>query len=450
MLKLPVLDKNAYLSILITNGEIHSQLSFADYTIPRTYILKDTTQVLNITDIYQKSFWSEYFDALEGRFNWNVFRARSGQIMNFAAEGIGVTSVSIHILDRGMSAHSIVSAIREYSSEVSIKMIGNEYIKSLLDGFESRLGYNDVTILDLNLTSFHINRLSKKTKKRYLSGPINRESVYASGKINWSSKEKLLNIVTNAKLKAFLSIDSTTKKISNTWANYVLYKPVKTDSELLTDIIRSYITVQLLSIKNEHKGQFENIGEDVDSTAIFLTGDLIDILPVQLLLLAIIDGLELLGAVDIFIQRNGTLYTLGRNYTSTDMNSEFVITPFDLFSEVYKVVMPSIDSKKEGRKVIMNGRIDSEKGEDSDIFAVAPEFTHIPIKNSEDRLAVELKLINSAYIDKYGEKLSFISNPSKVHYNGIVVDGRYKPVVYGPDFRNNRVKLIEWFNEATW
>jgi hypothetical protein len=429
---------------------VYAHLAYADYRIGRSYVLTDTTEIRNTQDLYRKDFWKDYFVAIEKVLNWEIFRGSSSEMMTFAAEGTGVSGVTVTILDRGLSSHSLIAALREFSQDITIRAVGQNFIKEILEGFAEKLGYDDVTLVDLNMMDFTVYRLRKDAKKRTLSTPLKRDYTLSEGKIRWSSKPKLMEAIRNAKLKAFLTIDTPGRRVANLWANYVLKQVSRTSSEPVVDLVRAYTTVQLLSITNDNPEKFEGMGELVDGTAVFLTGDLLNIMPTNLLVMSVLDGLEIRGGVDMFIDRESRVFTLGKNYSEGIRTTGFIASPPDIFTEVYKVLVPEIDGRKGERKVILTGRVSSESGKESEIFAVAPEFTQVKLDFEMKRLNVEADLIKGAYLDEYGERITFVSNPDKVRYTSLIVDGRYKPVVYGPDPKTNRAKINEWFDEKTW
>lgn len=425
-------------------------MAYADYRIGRSYVLSDTLEIGEVFDLYSKQFWIDYFNSLEETFNWNVFRGGSGEIVEFSSEGSGITGITATIVDRGFSSQNLISALREFSSDISVRMAGQGYIKEILEGIAEKLGYDDIVWADLNLMDFTVYRLSKDKEKRTLNIPIKRSYALSEGKVRWSSKPKLMEAIRSAKLKAFLTMDNPSRRIANLWANFVLSQPSRTSSEPVSDLVRAYSTVQLLSITNDNGEKFSNIGSLVDGTALFLTGDLINVLPTSHLVMTLLDGLEIRGGTDIFVDRTGLIYTVGKNYSEGVRTTGFIASAPDIFEEVYRVLVPEIEGKTNERKVIFTGKVNSESGKESDIFAVAPEFSQVKLDFEVNRLSIEGTFIKGAYLDNYGEKISFISNPDKVKYRSLIIDGRYKPVVYGPSPKANRAKINEWFDEKTW
>src|SRR5690606_32067177 len=141
------------------------------------------------------------------------------------SEGIGVTGVTVVTIDRQMSSHSIISSLRAFSQEIKVRMVGKGYVKELCEGISEKFGYTDVTLLDLNLMDFSIYRSSRVSGKRNLSRLS--QQVFEEGRTIWSSKGKLMEAIRGAKLRAFLSIEATSSRLSNTWANFVLTQAQK-------------------------------------------------------------------------------------------------------------------------------------------------------------------------------------------------------------------------------
>ncbi len=370
--------------------------------------------------------------------------------MSFVSEGIGVTGVTVVVTDRQMSSHSLISALRSFSQDLKIRIVGKGYVTDLMEGMAQKFGYTDILLLDLNFMDFTVSRLSYPTGKRTLSNISGSVKSFFEGKQYWSEKPKLMEAIRNTKLKAFLSIDAPSKRLLNVWANFVASQPEKISSEVIIDLLRAYSTVQLLDISNNNERKFSDIGKNVDGTGVILTGDMVSYLPPSLLTMSVLDGLEIRGGVDLFLDSNGLIYTLGKNYTEGVSSQEFVASAQDVIEDVYKVFVPEIEGRKNERKVIFSGVVDTEQGTQKELFAVAPEFSFIPLDFEKSRMNIDGKFVKGAYLDNYGERVSFVSNPDRIGYKGLIIDGRYKPIVYGPEPRANRDKITEWFDENTW
>ncbi|MDD4381900.1 MAG: hypothetical protein PHE21_00965, partial [Candidatus Dojkabacteria bacterium] len=103
MSKLPILQKNAYLSLVIKDNGIWAHLSYTDYNAQREYILSDYTDLNPLKqrlddEFFTKNFWYEYFDNLEKVFNWDIVNREREKIfmfVNFKEEGEGVSGVRV-------------------------------------------------------------------------------------------------------------------------------------------------------------------------------------------------------------------------------------------------------------------------------------------------------------------------------------------------------------------
>jgi hypothetical protein len=73
--------------------------------------------------------------------------------------------------------------------------------------------------------------------------------------------------------------------ISNIWGNFLLNPSLENKSELLQDFVRSYITVQLLSLSSENSQVNRDFGVRPGKSLIWITGDLLSIPEFRKLLL---------------------------------------------------------------------------------------------------------------------------------------------------------------------
>ena len=66
MKNLSLLEKNAYLSIIIKDNGIWAHLAYTDFNAGREYILSDFTDLTPLRyrlddDVFNRKFWQEYF-----------------------------------------------------------------------------------------------------------------------------------------------------------------------------------------------------------------------------------------------------------------------------------------------------------------------------------------------------------------------------------------------------
>ena len=96
----------------------------------------------------------------------------------------------------------------------------------------------------------------------------------------------------------------------------------------------------------------------------------------------------------------------------------------------------------------MSGYTESLSMEKNEFYALSPEFTFIQLPKHEDKLVVEMEFKKDIVIPNgVKSKVGFVSIPGKGDYDSILVDGRPRPIVYGPDVYTNRSKLSMWLND---
>lgn len=446
MFKLPDSDKTAYLSLYVTASSIDAHLVYSDYSIGRRYTLHDNTSGDLSNRLKTKDFWNDYFVELEKVFSWDLFRGGSNELMYFAQEGIGVGVLVINIDEATTDSREVVAAIRSFNSDINIEVIGDNTVKDILHGLSERLSYDDIVYIKADLKDFRVFRTSRLVERK-LTTPIPRERIFSKGSVSWRSNNKLAQLIRSNKLRAFMSLDYGNKRIENMWANFVYSDIGSSTTDIINDSVRSYITGQLLTIRNDNKERFEGVGLVSDGTAVILSGDLLDSIELEDLVLSIIDGLEIFGTIDLMIDTDNKLLSIAKGYSRGVLGVGVPISSGELFRENYKIAVAVGKGKKNERKVIFNGNIKDEIDNRTPVFGFSSEISYIPMPNIEKMYALEgkfekgFKLVDS-------NKLSFISNPDKIFYKGLFVDGRSKPVVYGPDPRTNYAKLRAWLGEG--
>jgi hypothetical protein len=274
------------------------------------------------------------------------------------------------------------------------------------------------------------------------------ERIFRKSKIAWDNEYGVIDSLRDSRIKAFLSTDLSQKDLLNTWANYVLNKRVYIEDGNLKDILRAYSTIQLFSIYQNNKEVLANFGEKDGESAILLTGGIPNSLDAKTLLLAIIDGLGLTGVFDTYWNPLNSLYTYGRSYIEGNNSTDVILRKFDIFKSVTKTVIPDVKRQKSPNKVIMSGYIDSLDLGKSEFYALSNNFSFIDLPISEEKLIFEADLKNGTKIPAIeSNRMSFLSSFGGTLYTSLLVDGRIKPSIYGPDVYANRTKLQKWLND---
>ncbi len=446
MSTLPMLEKNSYLSLVISDNNIWAHLAYTDHNANREYILSDYTDLNPLKqrlddDFFTKNFWYEYFDNLEKVFNWNIVDRNGYGIFSFrkfAEEGDGISGIRISMDENQKYFNKIFTSLRAFSNDIALRVIDETYMRGMLDGLTQKLGYDDLLFLNLDLQDFRVYRVFKdqQTGKMEIS----------KSKITWNNEYGVIDSIKDARFKAFLASDVTTKDMLNYWSNFVLNRVVFTEDPNILDMLRAYTTAQLHSIYQDNREKLQAFGTQ-GNTAIIMTGDVPQLLGKEQFLLSIIDGFEISGILDMYFDSEKKLFSYGKSYVSGPSSSDVVLTRKEILACATKVLIPEIKASKDRSKVIFSGYTDSLEGEKQDIFALSPEFTFIKLPLHRENLIIEGDFKNGAYIrnTEAKEGLSFVSIPNKLRYDSLVIDARPKPIVYGPDVYSNKLKLQQWF-----
>lgn len=446
MSNLPILEKNSYLSLVISDNSIWAHLAYTDHNANREYILSDFTDLNPLKqrlddEFFTKNFWYEYFDNLEKVFNWNIVDRNAYEIFSFrkfAEEGDGISGIRILMDENQKFFNKIFTSLRAFSNDISLRIMDDTYVRGLLEGLLEKLGYDDLLFLNLDLQDFKIYRAFKNNE----TGKVE----ISRSKISWDNEYGIIDSIKDARFKAFLATDITSKDMLNYWGNFVLNRIILSEDPNILDMLRAYTTAQLHSIYQDNKEKLMGIGIN-GNTGMIITGSVPLLLGKEKFLLSVIDGFEISGVLDTYFDSEKRLLSFGKSYISGPASTDIVLTRKEIISSATKILVPEIKVSKSNSKVILSGYTDSLEGEKQDIFVLFPEFTFIKLPLHRDNLIIEGEFKNGAYIrnNEKKERINILSVPDKLRYDSILVDARPKPIVYGPDVYANKLKLQQWF-----
>lgn len=440
---LPVLKKNSYLTLLIKDNYIYANLAYTDLSVQRTYVLSDKTDLsplkFRLDDIvFNKEFWFEYFDSLEKVFDWDIVDRGWGdnfKIKEFEREEVGVTGIKVIVDDNQSFFKKIYLSLKEFSKDIVLRILDDKYMEVLVNGLVNRLEYDDIVWLDLDFSHFSIYR-GKKEK----DGNIH----FVSTKIDWANEIGLIDFIKSSKLNAFLSVDSSSEEISNRWANCIAHGYEYVSDSMLNDVIRAFTTLQILSVKQANKVKFEELGKV--NTAIFISGKIPQLLEIRELLLSVIDGLEMDGILDVFIDRDSKVFAYGRSMVEKEDSENIVVLKGDILPKAIKLLIPEIPSKSRN-KIIFSGKIYSQLLDPHEIYSLGSTLEFFKLPSREEKLLIEGELKNGTVFSHFTFKqIQYISSKKILEYEYLVIDGRNRPIVYGPSPHENRIKLRVWGN----
>ncbi|MGI6423457.1 MAG: hypothetical protein ACOX0X_02495 [Candidatus Dojkabacteria bacterium] len=447
-----ILQKNAYLVVLIKDNHMFANLAYTDFSSQKTYLLSDITDLsalkFRMDDVvFSKNFWFEYFDALEKEFGWNIVDRRWGEvfkIVDFEDEGEGVSGIKILVDDDQPFFNNIFTSLKEFSKDIVLRVADERYIQVLMEELRVRLGYDDLLWVDMDLAHFSVFRTyERESPLGIFSKDAKKERGFFKSKISWSSEIGLIDSIKNSKLRAFLSSEYNFEDLVDKWANFVANTPDLIVDPVLDDLLRSFATIQNLSMKEENREKFDAFGRG--KSAVILTGKLAKLLRKRDLFLSLIDGFELEGIFDLYLDVENRILSYGKDLVEGSEAENIMVIKGDILPGAYKVVIPEVNVSKGKNRVLFSAKISSQDFEERDIYALNPSLEIFTIPNVVNKVVVEGALKNGAVLTHFSTTdVSFVSTRGGVRYDGLVVDCRIRPIIYGPSAKENKIKLQSW------
>jgi hypothetical protein len=178
--------------------------------------------------------------------------------------------------------------------------------------------------------------------------------------------------------------------------------------------------------------------------ALIITGELLETVTEREIILSLLDGLQLEGIVDIYIDKDRKLQLYGDSYFFGINSTDIILSRKDVMPKAVRMILPEIAQGKNMRQVVMSGTMSDPQAGGVSIYALSPEITpiHTDIKQ---KMYYNMKFVRGAYIRSIGEGIEFIIDPEKVYVEKMLIDCRPKPVIYGPDAKSNKNKISQWF-----
>ncbi len=451
MSKLSVLEKNAYINILIKDNGIWAHLAYTDFNANREYILSDYTDLnalkfLLDDNVFTKEFWFEYFDTVEKVFDWDIVDKDKDSVFtfrDFKAEGDGVSGVRVQIDDNQDFFTEIFNSVRDFSNEVSLRVIDDAYLETMLKGLSQRIDIDDLLVVDMDLFHFSVFRVTAEYEKGRPTG----HQIFSKSKMSWKDEIPLIDSIKDARFGAFLSTELSEKNLQNTWANFVIDRPIFVQDRPLLDIVRSYATIQNFSLFRDNRKKIETFGREYTRSAMIITGNIPRVLGKSKTLMTIIDGLEITGNFDCYFDLDLRTIAYGKSYVEMTESTDIILTRNSLLPKMTKVIIPQTKPGMKNR-VVFSGKVQGVDTEQTDFYAISSQFTMIEMPPHENRLLIEGTFRNGVKMIPLGEtKINYMSTPESTKIDSILFDCRPRPIVYGPDAHSNKLKLQSWLND---
>lgn len=450
--KLPILQKNAYLTIVVKDNAIWSHLAYVDYSSDVQYVLSDYTDISHLKRrlddyIFMEGFWQEYFNILQSNLGWEIMESvddKLNRVIQFKDENYGLAGVKVLVDDNQDFLTNIFHSISQYSHDIAVRVMDTQYIRKMIGKFSEKLGYQNLIYIDLDVDSFQIYRVDRRNQSPR-KGKLPTQYEYNEVVQQWSNEIGVIDSIKNKKLRAFLAADLKSAQLQNSWANLILHPvDVLLDPNLL-DILRSFTTVQLLSLLTDNRSKLEQIGNG--DTLIILGGKIPRLLGKKTSLLALIDGLELYGHFDIAWDNECKILAYALSASEGVESQDIVIGKNSVLSGKTKVLIPELKSRKAKDKVIFSGMINSQDFDREKIIVLGDTFEFLNIRNKVNKVVFEGEFNRKVYIPSLpNQKIEFVSAPMGMRYEELLIDSRLRPVVYGTDSYKNKLKINKWLN----
>ena len=447
MSKLPLLEKNAYLSLVIKDNGLWAHLAYTDHNARREYILEDFTDLHPLRhrlddDVFTKEFWYDYFDNLERVFNWDIVDRDKNSIFTFRQfknEGDGVNGIRVQIDDNQEFFDKIFSSIRNFSKDISLRVVDDRYMQETLEELIDKGEYEDIMYVDVDLMDFSIFRIKKIYDKKE---KVDRK-VFSRAKISWKNDLSLIDSVKDSRFKAFLATDLNQKEVFNYWSNFVFNRVLSSEDPNILDILRSYSTIQNHSLFRDNKEKLEGFGVSGKESCLIISGYIPQVLGKSKTLLTLIDGLELEGSFDCTWDLDMRLLSYGKSYVNATKSVDVILTSKVMHPSFTKIVIPR-HKFTTSNKVIFSGKIESLEQEESEILAISCKFNYIDLPDQEKFVMSGVLKDGFKVPPEKGAGIDLVSSKEGKRYESVLIDVRPRPIVYGPDSYSNKSKLQNW------
>lgn len=448
MKKLPILEKNAYLNIYISSNSISANLSYSHYDIGRNYILHDDTYFDPVNDpISDQSFWDEYFVELMRLFEWKILELTKtkisfAQIIDFEDEGLGVSGISFVLHNALPNRIKILSVLHSYLPTAEIIIHNDKEISKFAPELTQKLGYKSLLYINADFEKFDVINIDTVNENGKPSEKV------TSAKIYWDNKESLIQSIFDKKFNAFMSVDMNIEENINLWANFVTRSTFTTENYILHDVLRAFLTVELSTIlfKNPEITECNLVSEK--DRLVVVEGVLTKLLDIKEIVIALLDGLQMKGPFDLFIDKNSQFISYGRKFTEGINAKDYIVPVSAVLGDLNFVSIIENPSKK-SNEAVFSGEFVSKESDRKDVYLLSSEFREFKFANDESKSIFSGRCMKGAYI--YGldknKELIIVSDPENVKYKSVFLDARMRPVIYGPDYRKNKDKLKMWTNE---
>lgn len=429
----------------IREREVSASLAYAHYDIARSYTLSDVSDIeIAFDPIGDQVFWHNYLDALQQKFNWKFIVDQDSDgvidfVKSFEDEGVGVAALKF-VIDVGVQYRGkLLGALRALIPTAQIEVVEEKKQVGLFAEIANKLGYSDVLHVHMDVHTFKAARILP-------AGSKSDKYSYDNTKINWSSENSLIESIYDSRLRAFAADDYQNQHGVDQWANFVLNPTRKVSSKILRDMIRSYIAVQCMSMLTNQQNVFKDFGAYGSKSLLVLTGNLLDTISSKNIILTLIDAFQLRGEFDVMFDTQDRWTKFGRPYVMGINSSDYIVTRTQVLDRLIKVLSLDVPGNPDKPAVVVQADAVNSAAETKVTYVLSGEVEVMNLPQVGKQTVVSGKAMKGAYVEGKGEVFDYVFE-SDGPFDQVLIDARFKPVVYGPSYRENKDNIKRWLDE---
>lgn len=387
--------------------------------------------------IEQKSFFvSEnanqylinYIKDLQASWKWVFFSDYGNdeilQVRGYESIGIGLDKIVL-VVDDGLS----VDKIRDRIPSIAILVKNSLYHKKLARRLNAKLGYTNILEIDISYDEIGVCLNSIKSSKEYL-GIEDIEVLEFQSSIDYSS---VVDISTVKKYEPILFYNpEDSYSINEVYNCFILGADTFSDDSIINNIYYSVILKTLFDSISDIKQRFASMSRVSYNKSLVWVSYLK--MPRSLLIpyiIMLIDTLEIEKFVDIMFSEGSS----DKSRVVID-DGDNIISLMSKYS-VYRVYNLGNYNEYVENDILGYLVLEDRFGDTARVY----------LKNKLDNIvSIDDKVEKVSLIRRDGELPEVIYSKTKdkrvVDY--IIMDGRNKPSIYGPSWRENIAKMSEW------
>jgi hypothetical protein len=424
--KLPVSGQNSHLYVVVTAGKVIGLFVYADYeenTSFSKYTVYPLPSDFQLSDI--DHIIKDIIIAWGGLFGLDLRSDETG-IVN-----------SIYFDSKPIGGSELIVDAQYYNDKFRSSILNSDSIsygddERLSSAIKYMKSYNpsDLVWVVLNWDKMSVYSLSRVGESQSVDVDLREFNVQN----DISSKEIL------EQLESVVGVHIERENIKNTLANILSKEITVSKSVEVWDILRSFITANLIKVKDS---SLKSFGMKTDDAHLVITGDIASALSEETLFISVIDGLQLRGRYKVVmdIQQRSIVAQ------SAIGSSQFACPLNELYFNRFMYISSESENKAKVGDQAFTGKIETtDKDEQIQIREIMGQVGQFHTVKLENIGTVQIKPAKSVYFPNIPKKGEYLTTGFSKIDSRMVIDCRKIPVVYGPDENANPQRIRTWVN----